>query len=235
MPASSSSWTSCQRFRWREPGTFEWASSSTSTSCGRRASAASRSNSASSRPRCETASGGSSVEALEQRGGLAAPMGLDDADQHVHALVGARAGGLQHRVGLADAGRGAEEDLQPAALLPLLLALDLVEKLVGIGTVHADWRAPVAREALHCRAKSPEKQKAARECRAANEVRAGQVSARTSSRRAPGSAPARSRAARRAGRTGGPWCWRRPVGAPRRPAGRARERRARPGRPRRPG
>ncbi len=83
------------------------------------------------------------LEPLDQRRGLAPPMRLDDAHQHVHALVGARAGGLQHRVGLADAGRGAEEDLQPAALLPLLLALDLVEKLVGIGTVHADWRAPV--------------------------------------------------------------------------------------------
>ncbi len=47
MPAASSSSTSCQRFGWREPCALLCASSSTRTSCGRRASAASRSNSSS--------------------------------------------------------------------------------------------------------------------------------------------------------------------------------------------
>ena len=43
--ASSSSSTSCQRLGWREPGALVWASSSTRSSAGWRASAASRSNS----------------------------------------------------------------------------------------------------------------------------------------------------------------------------------------------
>ena len=53
MPASSSSCTSCQRF-WREPGALVCASSSTRTAPGLRASAASRSNSSSVRPRYST-------------------------------------------------------------------------------------------------------------------------------------------------------------------------------------
>ena len=56
------------------------------------------------------------LEAVEQRGGLGAAVRLDDADDDIAAL---RAQALrlgQHRVGLADAGRRAEEDLEPAAL-----------------------------------------------------------------------------------------------------------------------
>ena len=47
-------------------------------------------------------------------------MGLDHADHHVDARLAPGAGALQHLVGLADAGGGADEDLQPAAraLLP---------------------------------------------------------------------------------------------------------------------
>ena len=43
-------------------------------------------------------------------------MRLDDADDHVHTglQLGLRA--LQHLIGLADAGGGADEDLQPADL-----------------------------------------------------------------------------------------------------------------------
>ena len=54
------------------------------------------------------------LEAVQQRLGLGAPMGLDDADHHIGAglLPGMRA--LQHLVGLADAGGGADENLQPA-------------------------------------------------------------------------------------------------------------------------
>ena len=59
MPWASSSSTSCQRLGWREPGTLECASSSTSTSAGWRASAASRSNSGKVRPRCSTRRGSS--------------------------------------------------------------------------------------------------------------------------------------------------------------------------------
>ena len=51
--------------------------------------------------------------------GLDAAMGLDHADHDVHAVALAGLGREQHLVGLADAGRGAEEDLQPPAPVPL--------------------------------------------------------------------------------------------------------------------
>ena len=53
-------------------------------------------------------------EALQQRFGLRPAMGLDHADDDIGAglLPGVRA--LQHLVGLADAGGGADKDLQPA-------------------------------------------------------------------------------------------------------------------------
>ena len=52
---------------------------------------------------------------VEQRGGLDPAMGLGHADQHVGAGLQLFARGGQHRVGLADAGAGAEEDFQLAA------------------------------------------------------------------------------------------------------------------------
>ena len=50
------------------------------------------------------------LQALEQRLGLLAAVGLDDTDDDVIAVLLAGAGLLQHLVGLADAGRGAHED-----------------------------------------------------------------------------------------------------------------------------
>ena len=50
------------------------------------------------------------LQALEQRLGLLAAVGLDDTDDNVIAVLLAGAGLLQHLVGLADAGRGADED-----------------------------------------------------------------------------------------------------------------------------
>jgi hypothetical protein len=50
---------------------------------------------------------------------LVAAVGLDHADSHVDALAPALLRRLQHGVGLAHPGGGAEEDLQPAARLPL--------------------------------------------------------------------------------------------------------------------
>ncbi|MGY4302649.1 hypothetical protein ACVWXN_010744 [Bradyrhizobium sp. i1.4.4] len=60
------------------------------------------------------------LEPAHQRLGLGAAMGLDKADHHVDARVAPGMGALQHLVGLADAGGGADEDLQLAAraLLP---------------------------------------------------------------------------------------------------------------------
>ena len=55
------------------------------------------------------------LEPGEQGRGLAPAVGLDDADDHVDAVVLAAPGRGQHLVGLADPGRGAEEDLEPAA------------------------------------------------------------------------------------------------------------------------
>ena len=42
-------------------------------------------------------------------------MGLDDADDDIDAFTPLGLGGGQHFEGLADAGRGAEKDLQPSA------------------------------------------------------------------------------------------------------------------------
>ena len=58
---------------------------------------------------------GDRVEPGEQRLGLAPSMGLDDADDDVDALAALGLRRLQHLVGLADARRRAEEDLELAA------------------------------------------------------------------------------------------------------------------------
>jgi hypothetical protein len=42
---------------------------------------------------------------------------------------------LEHRVGLADAGRHAEKNLEPTAFLRGLLALDGTQQRIGIGAV----------------------------------------------------------------------------------------------------
>ena len=59
------------------------------------------------------------LESLELRLGLDAAMRLDDADHDVATLAQAAMGCRQHLPGLADAGRGAEEDLVLAARLLL--------------------------------------------------------------------------------------------------------------------
>ena len=52
-------------------------------------------------------------QAVEQGRGLGPPVRLDQAHHDVDALAPQFAGGRQHGEGLADARRGAEEDLQP--------------------------------------------------------------------------------------------------------------------------
>ena len=110
MPASSSSSTSCQRLGWREPSALVCASSSTSTSCGPRASTASRSISSSVAAAVADLAARQELEPGELGLGLGAAVGLDEPDDDVDALGLAPARGHQHLVGLADAGRGAEED-----------------------------------------------------------------------------------------------------------------------------
>ena len=56
------------------------------------------------------------LESLEQLLGIGAPVRLDDADHHLAAFGTARLCGLEHRVGLADAGRRADEQAEAAAL-----------------------------------------------------------------------------------------------------------------------
>ncbi len=53
-------------------------------------------------------------QTAEQGLGLGAAVGFDDAGDQLHALAQLSVGGLKHGVGLAHAGRGAEEDLEPA-------------------------------------------------------------------------------------------------------------------------
>ena len=63
---------------------------------------------------------GNDLEPFEQSLRLLAPVGFDDADDDIVAVLLSGAGLLQHLVGLADAGRGADENLEPAgaALFP---------------------------------------------------------------------------------------------------------------------
>ena len=74
--------------------------------------------------------------------GLGAAVGLDEAHHQRRALGPGRPRGGQHRVGLADAGGGTEEDLQPAAPRARLVMLHLPQQRVGIGARinHRGWQ-----------------------------------------------------------------------------------------------
>ena len=74
------------------------------------------------------------LQPLKLRCGLAATVRLDQTDHHVGALRTQLLRGFQHRVGLADAGRCAEEDLQLAPSRPGCFGLRAGEQDVGVGT-----------------------------------------------------------------------------------------------------
>ena len=125
MPASSSSSTSCQRFGWREPGAFECASSSTRISAGP------------ARQRGVEIEFGERPAAVVDAA-CAAGLPVPPAALRFRCGHGSRprrpprrgrrpaaCARRQHRVGLADAGRGAEIDSQPAARGAALLLLHL--------------------------------------------------------------------------------------------------------------
>ena len=75
-------------------------------------------------------------------GGLRPTVGLDDADHDVGAALGAPSALVEHRVGLADARRGAEVDAQRAAgahrsVLRSLSPASRVERQIELDDVHA--------------------------------------------------------------------------------------------------
>ena len=61
-------------------------------------------------------------------------MGLDDADDDIAAKFLLPSRGTEHGVGLADAGRGAEENLQLAAGSFGFLFLNTRQELIGVRT-----------------------------------------------------------------------------------------------------
>ena len=82
------------------------------------------------------------LEPLEKGLRLRAPVGLDVADYHVDAVRLELARGLEHREGLADPGRGAEEELEAAPSLPRLLLLRPGEEGLGIGPLSGHGLPP---------------------------------------------------------------------------------------------
>ncbi len=74
------------------------------------------------------------LEAVQQRFGVGAAMCLDHADDDVDTCGAHLARFGQHRVGLADAGARAEEDLQLTGSGTRLRALDFFQQFIGIGT-----------------------------------------------------------------------------------------------------
>ena len=65
-------------------------------------------------------------EAIEQDSGFLAAVRFDEANDHIPALFAQLASGQQHGVGLADAGRGAEKNLQLATPGTSFLFLEAV-------------------------------------------------------------------------------------------------------------
>ncbi len=125
IPASSRSMTSCQRFGCREPGRVRVRElvDEEELRPALRARPRGRNHAASCRgARPRSPAGAAAAEAVEERLGLGAPVRLDPPDDDVDRFLAERPRRLQHRVRLADAGRGAEEDLE-LALLPALLLL----------------------------------------------------------------------------------------------------------------
>ena len=76
---------------------------------------------------------GKRLEAVEQAASLLPAVGFQDAHDHVEALSALGASRLEHGVGLPDARRGAEEELETAAAGLLLRGLDLAEERVWVG------------------------------------------------------------------------------------------------------
>src|SRR5580765_1271423 len=72
-------------------------------------------------------------QAFEKALGLDAAVGLHIADDDVGTTRTQTAGRLEHRIGLADTGRGAEENAQAPTLGARLFGLNTSEELIRIG------------------------------------------------------------------------------------------------------
>ena len=96
----------------RLPGTFVWASSSTSTTCGRRTRIASTSISSSTAPPVLDLLAGHDFEVADLLRVVRPPVRLDEADDDVGAPLRPPPALVEHGEGLADAGDGAEVDAQ---------------------------------------------------------------------------------------------------------------------------
>ena len=108
MPASSSSSTSCQRFSFRLPGMFEWASSSTRATRGDGAPGCVDVSTSSACVPVGDATSGGGLEVPDLFDGARSSVGLNEPDDHVGAAFVRALTFVEHREGLADAGRGAE-------------------------------------------------------------------------------------------------------------------------------
>ncbi len=67
-------------------------------------------------------------------------MRLDDADQHIATLGMQLAAAVEHRVGLADAGRCTEINAELATRGPTLLLFHLCQQDIGVGALMVGWR-----------------------------------------------------------------------------------------------
>ncbi|MNS73633.1 hypothetical protein D3C72_1070800 [compost metagenome] len=92
------------------------------------------------------------VEPREQRGGLAAAVGFDHADEHVAPGLALAPGGAEHGPGLADTGTGTEVDAQLAAQRARLVAAQLREQGVGVGAGLGHGGVQISASARSCAA-----------------------------------------------------------------------------------
>ena len=75
------------------------------------------------------------AEAFDERLSLGAAVRLDAADDDVDTVLSQPARGLEHRVGLPDAGREPEEDLELRAAAPRFRLVHALQEGVGISAI----------------------------------------------------------------------------------------------------
>ncbi len=94
---------SCQRFLWREPGAFVWASSSTSNDRGFAGEGRVQIEFLQNCSTVFDGAAGQDLQAFEERFGFFSAVGLDKADNDIHAFRAFLTRGFQHGIGLSHA------------------------------------------------------------------------------------------------------------------------------------